>query len=220
MKKILIGVYFLITIGIIIVICTSYFNGNSKKDNQAILAGEKIYQQQSCAVCHGKTGKGEGTKVGTALNNQNFLNTVSAKDLTNYIKYGRPGTAMPGYNSRITEKDMKNLVAYIQNWQTKKINFTAPNVISGNPKNGKQLYQLYCRTCHGENGSGVANAAPSLANPQYLKYTSDKQIWITTAYGRENTSMGPSLKGQSGVRQLTKENITDIVSYIRSLDQK
>lgn len=215
MKKILIGVYFFITIGIIIVICTSYFNG--KKDNKTVTAGEKIYQKQSCAVCHGKTGKGEGTKVGTALNNQNFLNTVSDKDLSNDIKYGRIGTAMPSYGSRISNKDMKNLIAFIRNWQTKEIKLSAPEVISGNPEKGKQLYQLYCRTCHGDNGAGMMKAGPALANPQYLKYTSNKQIWITTAYGREDTSMGPSLKGQSGVRQLTKENITDIVTYISSL---
>ncbi|MDR6998706.1 hypothetical protein J2Y67_001138 [Neobacillus niacini] len=32
--------------------------------------------------------------------------------------------------------------------------------------------------------------------------------------------MGPSLKGMEGVRQLKEIEITDIVSYIRSLDKE
>jgi len=92
-----------------------------------------------------------------------------------------------------------------------------PKIISGNTYNGKKLYSLYCLTCHGENGAGINKMGPSLANPQYLKSITNRQIWITTAYGRKGTRMGPSLKGLSGARQLKKEDITDIVSYIRSL---
>jgi mono/diheme cytochrome c family protein len=218
MKKFLIGIYLLITIGIIIVICTNNFN--EKKDSKAIAAGEKLYQKQLCIVCHGKTGKGEGTKAGTALNNQYFLNTVSDKDLYQNIKYGRDGTAMPSYGPRISDKDIKNLVAFIRNWQTKEIKLDSPKVITGNSENGQRLYKLYCLTCHGENAGGMMKMGPALANPQYLKYTTDQQIWITTAYGRENTRMGSSLKGLAGVRQLKKQDINDIVTYIRSLENK
>ena len=53
-------------------------------------------------------------------------------------------------------------------------------------------------------GAGKFKMGTALSNPQYLKYTTDKQIWIGTAYGREDTRMGPSLKGLEGVRQLRK----------------
>lgn len=92
-----------------------------------------------------------------------------------------------------------------------------PKTISGNAYNGKRLYTLYCLTCHGENGAGIKKMGPALSTPQYLKTTSDRQIWTTTAFGRKGTRMGPSLKGLDGARQLKKEDITDIVSYIRSL---
>ncbi len=117
MKKILIGSYILIIIGIIAVL------GNSgifhSKDSKAIAAGEKIYIKQ-CLICHSETGKGEGKNAGTALNNQNFLSTVSNKDLYHYVKYGREGTAMPAYGPRLSEKDLNNLVAYIRDWQTER----------------------------------------------------------------------------------------------------
>jgi cytochrome c oxidase cbb3-type subunit 3 len=217
MKKFLVGSYIVIMIGIIVVI----FNGNifNTKDSKAVVAGEQVYKK-NCIVCHGDTGKGEGTKSGTAINNQHFLNTVSNKDIYNAVKYGREGTGMPNYGPRLTEKDLQNLVAFIRNWQTKEMKLEAPQTISGNLENGKKMYNLYCLSCHGEAGSGKFKMGTALANQQYLQYTTDKQIWISTAYGREDTRMGPSLKGLEGARQLKKEDITDIVTYIRSINSK
>lgn len=217
MKKILIGSYILIIIGIIAVISNSPILPN--KNSRAIAAGEKIYIKQ-CLICHGETGKGEGTNAGTALNNQHFLSTVSNKDLYNYVKYGREGTAMPAYGPRLSEKDLKNLVVFIREWQTKEIKMEVPKTVAGDPENGNKMYNLYCMNCHGEAGAGKLKMGPALANPQYLKYTTDQQIWTDTAYGREETRMGPSLKGLEGVRQLKKEDISDIVSYIRTIKTK
>jgi len=217
MKKILIGFYILIIIGIIV--CISNSNIFGKKNSQAIAAGEKVYNK-NCLVCHGETGKGEGKKVGTALNNQNFLNSVTDKNLFNYIKFGRDGTGMPAYGPRLSEKELHNLVEFIRDWQTEEIVFDAPKTISGEPANGKQLYSLYCQNCHMAAGAGMLRMGTALSHPQYLKFTTDRQIWISTAYGREETRMGPSLKGHNGVRQLKEDDISDIVSYIRSLEEK
>lgn len=214
MKKILIGTYIFVIFGIIAVVGNSDLL--SKKDSKAIAAGEKVYNQQ-CLVCHSQTGKGEGKYSGTALNNQHFLNTVSDKDLYNYVKFGRPKIGMPAYGERLSEQDMNNLVKFIRNWQTEKISLDVPKTIVGDPENGLDKYNLYCLNCHGKEGAGMSKMGTALANPEYLKYTTDKQIWISTAYGRENTRMGPSLKGLDGVRQLSKKDITDIVSYIRSI---
>ena len=217
MKKILIGSYILIIIGIIVCINNSHlFEGNSSK---AVTAGEKLYKK-NCLVCHGETGRGEGANAGTAINSQKFLSSVSDKDLYNYVKYGREGTGMPAYGPRLSEKQLTNLVAFMRDWQTEEMKFDVPKTIEGDLDRGKAQYNLYCLNCHGEAGAGKIKMGTALANPQYLKYTSDKQIWISTAYGREETRMGPSLKGLEGARQLKKEDITDIVTYIRSLEQK
>ena len=216
MKKILIGFYILIIIGIIVSISNSGIF-NSKRSVE-IAAGEKIYKK-NCISCHGETGKGEGSKTGTALNSQNFLSNVSDKDLYNYIKYGRDGTVMPAYGPRLSDKDLKNLVAFIRDWQTKEITFDTPKTIAGDPERGMAQFNLYCLNCHGEAGIGKEKMGTALSNPQYLKYTTDKQIWIDAAYGREETRMGPSLKGLEGARQLKEKDITDIVTYIRSLEK-
>ncbi|MEH7335467.1 c-type cytochrome [Neobacillus drentensis] len=217
MKKILIGSYILIITGIIFCIGNSdFFNS---KNSKSIAAGEKVYNK-NCLICHGKTGKGEGLKVGTAINNQHLLSSVSNKDLYNYVKFGREATTMPAYGSSLSEKDLKNLVAFLRDWQTEEIKFNAPKTFSGNPEKGKKKYNMYCLTCHGEAGSGKQKMGTALSNPMYLKYTTNKQIWIDIAYGREETRMGPSLKGLDGARQLKEKDISDIVSYIRSWEKK
>lgn len=217
MKKILMGFYVLIFIGIII--CITNSDIFDRKESEAIAAGEKLYNE-NCIFCHGETGKGEGSKTGTALNSQNFLSSVTDTDLYNYVKYGREGTVMPAYGPRLSDKDLKNLVTYMRDWQTEEIKFDVPKTITGDPERGKVQYNLFCLNCHGEAGVGKDKMGTALSNPQYLKYTTDRQIWIDAAYGREETRMGPSLLGLDGARQLKEKDITDIVTYIRSLEKK
>lgn len=217
MKKILIGFYILIAVGIVFVISNSGIL--STKDIKAAEAGEKIYKQQ-CFACHGDNGKGQGAKEGTAINNQHYLNTVSDKDIYQTIKNGRDGTVMPAYGSNLNENDLENLTAFIRNWQSESLDLKAPEKITGDAENGKKLYNLYCANCHGLEGAGKKKMGTVLASPQKLQYITDKQIWISTAYGREDTRMGPSLKGLDGVRQLSEQHISDIVVYIRSLENK
>lgn len=216
MKKILYGLYILIIIGTII--CMSNSDLFDNKKSEAIAAGEKVYNKQ-CLICHGETGKGEGKNAGTAINNQHYLNAFNNKDIYNSIKFGREGTGMPAYGPRLSEEELNYVVAFIRNWQTEEIEFDVPETISRDIENGQKLYNLYCLSCHGEAGAGKLKMGTALSNPQFLKYTTDKQIWIGTAYGREETRMGPSLKGLDGARQLKKEEITDIVTYIRSLQE-
>lgn len=216
MKKILIGFYILVTVVIIVLLLQ--INPKEKKDTAAIDAGEKLYTQM-CASCHGDTGLGEGAKQGTALNNQQFLNAVSDQDLYNYVKFGREGTLMPAYQ-QLTDEQISQLVAFMRDWQTEDIDFKAPEKVSGDVVNGERIYGLYCLSCHGEKGVGKKKMGTALTNPQYLKYTTDKQIWIGTAYGRDKTRMSPSLKGLEGVRQLKKDEISDVIFYIRSFEKK
>ncbi|MEH7107251.1 MULTISPECIES: c-type cytochrome [Bacillaceae] len=216
MKKILISFYILIIIGIIFAISNTPIFGSGNK--KAVAAGEKTYNQ-NCLICHGETGKGEGAKAGTAINNQVFLNSVSDKDLYHYVKYGREGTGMPEYGPRLSEKELQNVVAFMRDWQSEDTKYKVPKTVAGDPNRGLKQYNVYCLTCHGQAGAGKIKMGTALANPQFLKYTTDKQLWIWTAYGREDTRMGPSLKGLEGVRQLSQQDISDIVSYLRSLEE-
>lgn len=216
MRKLLLGFSFLvITVGLY---AYGSFGNQDNAEKAYAREGEKMYAQM-CAACHGVTGLGEGGFSGTALNNQKFLSSVSDEDLFNYIKFGRVKAFMPEYETVLKDEDIQKLAAFVRNWQQKEIKFDVPDKITGNPENGKNLYGLYCLSCHGESGQGKKSMGTVLANPEYLKYTTDHQIWIATAYGRDETRMGPSLKGLEGVRQLTKQEISDVVSYIRDFQK-
>lgn len=217
MKKVILG----LSIVIIVILIMAINSLTSKNNTQNAYAqeGEKIYVEK-CASCHGATGLGEAEFSGTALNNQQFLSSVSDEDIFNYIKYGRVEALMPEYGSVLKDEDIKKLTAYVRNWQKKEIRFEVPDKIAGDPEKGKNLYGLYCLSCHGESGRGKKKMGTALGNPEYLQHSTDEQIWIATAYGRDETRMGPSLKGLEGVRQLKKQDISDIIIYIRGLQSQ
>lgn len=194
---------------------SSAFITENKKEQLAIQNGEKIYSNL-CIDCHGENGKGEGAFIGTSLNNQHFLSTFSNEEISIMIEHGRQATMMPEFGF-LDEVEKSNLVTFIRSWQTKSIDHEPPSLIEGNSSNGEKLYNSNCAMCHGETGSGLLTTATAIANPESLKQITDKQMWITIAYGREETRMGPSLKGLEGVKQLEKQEISDIVVYIRGV---
>jgi hypothetical protein len=49
-----------------------------------------------------------------------------------------------------------------------------------------------------------------------LAAADDGFLWATIAYGRRDTPMSPSLRGLDGVRQLSEQEISDVVAYLRS----
>lgn len=212
MKKIYLSFILFFSV-VLIALLSSTFLEEKKEEQLSIQSGEKTYAQL-CMDCHGENGKGEGALIGTALNNQQFLNTFSDEEISNMIYHGRPSTMMPQF-SFLESSEIDNLVSYIRSWQTETIRLEAPSVIERISSNGQKLYKANCAMCHGETGSGLLASSTAIANPETLKQVTDEQLWITVAFGREETRMGPALKGLEGVKQLEKQDISDIVIYIR-----
>jgi cytochrome c553 len=84
-------------------------------------ATPKANWDKHCAKCHGKDGKGQ-TKMGKKLKLKDYTNpAVQAKlkddEIFKAIKVGvKKGgkTKMKGYSSKLKDKDIKALVAYIR----------------------------------------------------------------------------------------------------------
>lgn len=212
MKKIYISFTVFFSVVLIVLINLTFFEEN-KQEQLSIQSGEKTYAKL-CMDCHGENGKGEGALIGTALNNQQFLNTFSNEEISDMINHGRPSNMMPQF-SFLEDNEVDHLVSFIRSWQTETLSLEAPSVIEGNSTKGQKLYNTNCAMCHGETGSGLLTSSTAIANPETLKQMTDEQLWITVAYGREETRMGPALKGLEGVKQLEKQDISDIVIYIR-----
>jgi mono/diheme cytochrome c family protein len=198
---------------IMIIFAAPSLDSQAMEERASIKKGKQLYTE-ICSGCHGENGEGEGGLSGTSLNNQQYLSTFSNEEIFNSIYEGKPQTLMPEF-SFLDEQKVYELVSFVRSWQTKPLVLEAPNIIEGNAENGKQLYQLYCVTCHGDTGSGMLTKAAAIANPATQENLTGQQLWISAAYGREGTRMGPSLKGKDGVRQLDKQELSDIVTYIR-----
>lgn len=77
-------------------------------------AGEKVYKAK-CASCHGADGVGT-TPAGKATNARDFCSDEVKKETdeewTTVIVKGK--NKMPGYDKKITEDEIKAVVAYIR----------------------------------------------------------------------------------------------------------
>jgi mono/diheme cytochrome c family protein len=95
-----------------------------KPTPESIAAGKAVFQQ-SCTVCHGPEGKGDGPAA-VALNPKptnltagKFHHGGSDAELFKSISNGVPGTSMVGWAS-LPEKDRWNLVNYVKSLSGKK----------------------------------------------------------------------------------------------------
>ena len=68
-----------------------------------------------CKSCHGDEGEGASFM---SLNNPWFLETASDGFIRHAIAKGRPGTAMPGYEERVSPQTIDDLVVLIRSWAT------------------------------------------------------------------------------------------------------
>ncbi|MFZ4714371.1 MAG: c-type cytochrome [Bacteriovoracaceae bacterium] len=83
-------------------------------------------------------------------------------------------------------------------------------IAAGNPKNGESLYKK-CASCHGGNGQGnKSQEAPRIAG-QHEWYLVSTVVDMQTGK-RSNPKMIPFIKN------LTKQEIEDLASYITTLE--
>ena len=116
-------------------------------------------------------------------------------------------------------QEVADLVALLRSWQKESTRKLRSDKIRGSPERGRALYALNCANCHGEDGIGNLGMGPGLNNQAFLRAASDGFLWEAIAKGRRETPMFPSLQGLGGVRQLSSEEINDLVAFIRSWER-
>lgn len=120
---------------------------------------------------------------------------------------------MPKWRAAISPSQIKGLVSYIRYLHRGK------HKLIGNPEKGKAVYNRSCSACHGNEGEGdgVLTKVYSLEPANHVnakrmdKMSNEAMVKIVTN-GGVGASMMPGWKGI-----LTKQEIKDVVSYIRLL---
>ena len=90
-------------------------------DMVMVARGEEVYATY-CLSCHGANLRGDGP-LAESLNpppvdfDAPHTKIHPDADLIYWIKNGMQGTAMPGFNSQLTDQEIRDVIAFIQNWQ-------------------------------------------------------------------------------------------------------
>jgi copper transport protein len=97
--------------------------------DESIAVGESVYQQ-NCAVCHGVTGAGDGpggANLSPPPANLLVGHAIYHADAEffNWIRNGKPGTAMPAFSGTLTDEQIWSSINYIRSLQQKTAEATA-----------------------------------------------------------------------------------------------
>ncbi|MCU7795648.1 MAG: c-type cytochrome [Candidatus Thiodiazotropha sp. (ex Myrtea spinifera)] len=181
-----------------------------------------LLYNQTCYLCHGDSGKGDGPLANkidtdvTDLTDGSMMKDASDQRLFRLIqgtiKHGS-GDTMPQWGLALAGPQIDSIVSYVRFLQRSK------HALPGDPTVGAQVYIDRCVACHGRLGKGDGilttvmkmNAADHTNSMEMNKHPNSHLIEIVTN-GTPGKSLMPGWK-----EKLSKEEIEGVVSYIRLL---
>jgi DMSO reductase family type II enzyme heme b subunit len=216
----------------------------------------KVVYDKWCAGCHGDAGAGDGEAARYMLPHpRDFTGAIyqirstgsgelpTDADLLRAIDEGLPGTAMPGWKTRLSERERRDVAAYLKTFST----FFADTTIRPQPlqfskapggggsvdalRVGRQFYDsIGCRKCHGDQGRGDGPSAPTLKddagrpifaadltqNWRFNGGGTAEDIYHRLRTGLDGTPM-PSFSDLLDQKFLTDEQLWRVAQYVRSL---
>jgi cytochrome c oxidase cbb3-type subunit III len=175
------------------------------------LAAAQASYTRLCAPCHADDGTGYRADHAPSLVNPTFLESATDEFLRRSIIFGRPGTSMGAYGKALggplDDAAVTGLVAWVREKGPKPR--VLPTVPRGVAAQGADLYQQYCKSCHGD--AKTRGEGPHLANLQFLGAASDAFIKYAIAQGRPKTRM------LAFGTVMTDDQINNVVAYVRGL---
>jgi len=83
-------------------------------------------------------------------------------------------------------------------------------------KQGRNLYNFYCATCHMDDGSGLKGLYPPLAGADYLANNQSNLACIIRYGLSDSITVNQKVYSQAmpGVKDLNEVQITNVINYI------
>jgi DMSO reductase family type II enzyme heme b subunit len=218
---------------------------------QAAGPGKATYVKW-CAGCHGDTGAGDGPGATAMLPRPRdftrgvykIRTTASGEiptddDLLHVVAEGMPGTAMPGWKTKLSEQERRDVVAYLKSLSSFFSGTTAkPLALGTDPGGGDQAVadgkamftKLECAKCHGVAGRGDGKSAPTLKDDwghpihaadltEGWKFRGGRDvpaIYARLRTGLDGTPM-PSFADAIEQKLITDEQLWHVAAYVQSL---
>lgn len=213
--------------------------------------GEKVFEANACTVCHTTRGQPshlEGPDLVLALSQRKDLTKNWLRIQITDPKKHDPNSLMPAY-TQISDQDLEDLIAFLEHLSTLspkeatneyKVQQKTPTTqhvqlhgkaihIVGNAEHGKQLFDLYCLSCHGSNGDPKSkgfqkvNGVPALNPINHTLYSPDvakflHNIDLFIQHGAPNGENGPTMPAFGDSNSLTQQEIADIEAYVLQLN--
>jgi thiosulfate dehydrogenase len=176
-----------------------------------------------CKECHGWDYKGVDGAYGSGSHQTGFTGildaaAMSAEDLTAWLN----GTKNPDHNfageGMMGDAQVAMMVAFLQSEKIDSPAFVNADktVTGGDAEHGKQVFEFYCSTCHGEDGR--THNFGDAAEPEFVGTVAADNPWEfvhKVNYGNPATIM------PSGVNMVwTLQDIIDLLTYAQSLPVK
>ena len=175
---------------------------------------------QNCAGCHGTSGNGGAT---IALRDPVFLTIADDAVVRRAAANGVRGTAMPAFaqsaGGMLTDKQIDALVRGIRSWaQSGLLPGANPPPYAaqtpGDPQRGAEVYQTFCSSCHGPDGTRGKRAS-SIVDGSYLALVSDQYLRTTVIAGRPELG-APDWRENVPGRPMSDQEVTDVVAWVVS----
>ena len=221
------------------------------QEGQANARGKALYDKW-CAECHGDAGAGDGAAATHMLPRpRDFTRAVfqvrttasgelaTDDDLRRVTDEGMPGTAMPGWSSRLNAADRDAVIAYLKTFSTFWEDAApeaialgrAPRASAEGIAEGREVFQtLECFKCHGQLGRGDGQSSPTLKDDwdQPIRPADLTQSWnfnggstVEQIYARLRTGLDgtpmPSFSDAIDANVITDEQLWRVAQYVRSL---
>jgi len=200
---------------------TSHLKGVQKPRDSAaepFVSGDAgqgaIHYMRLCATCHGEEGRGG---LAVALNQEGFLMRANDRFILETILRGRGNTAMPSW-ADLSPEVISDLLSYLRSWGSYAPGAPDQDLQATDLEDGALRFHYLCSRCHGEFGEG--ETGPAIINRDFLEVADDRYLFETIADGRVHTAMFGWSGDVYNQDQLGRDDIANIIGFMRSSSQK
>jgi mono/diheme cytochrome c family protein len=170
----------------------------------------EVLYHNYCSVCHGDRGDGNSrAKNSLVPPPKDFTRApeLTRDTMLTIVTHGKSGTAMTGWKTQLTDKEIVAVVDYIR---------ATFMQVAIDPKlqRGRTVYAQNCMVCHGDRGQGSPSSVGLIpprdfSTPQARAELTRDRMLNSVTNGRANTAMAPFAD------RLSKSDIEAVVDYVR-----